>query len=201
MEKLILKPYDKESMRMAMLKHEEMFKEQVHELHRLYRIQKILMRSIAGRRPNNTQNNQELWNSKHSINFAQKCIMTRGVETPADQDYAAESSGNEHRAVLEIIDESEIKLTLGPSSYNSTRRNKKNPHETPLTSDSGPSSFSSSSTGSSNIINKTTISSLIHRKMNAKTEESFGVDGGEELREERLNQPPWLFQVLSLNMT
>ncbi|KAJ0982102.1 hypothetical protein J5N97_010357 [Dioscorea zingiberensis] len=38
-----LKKCDKESMKMAMLKHEETFREQVHELHRLYGVQKVLM--------------------------------------------------------------------------------------------------------------------------------------------------------------
>ncbi|KAL2551639.1 uncharacterized protein Fot_05258 [Forsythia ovata] len=46
MEKL-LNPYDKEYMKMAMLKHEETFREQVFELHRLYRMQKILMKDIV----------------------------------------------------------------------------------------------------------------------------------------------------------
>ncbi|CAI9780785.1 unnamed protein product [Fraxinus pennsylvanica] len=46
MEKL-LNPYHKEYMKMAMLKHEETFQEQVFELHRLYRIQKILMKDIV----------------------------------------------------------------------------------------------------------------------------------------------------------
>ncbi|XP_039158345.1 uncharacterized protein LOC120286095 [Eucalyptus grandis] len=44
MEKL-LRPYDKEHMKLAMLKHEETFREQVYELHRLYRIQKALMKN------------------------------------------------------------------------------------------------------------------------------------------------------------
>ncbi|KAF2298144.1 hypothetical protein GH714_015501 [Hevea brasiliensis] len=218
-----LRPYDKECMRMAMLKHEETFKEQVHELHRLYRIQKILMRNIGNNRTNT--HSEELCNLKNSISFAQtnharemqqKPITKLDLERPAE-DYAAESSCRNR--VLELIDESEIELTLGPSSYYNRRR--KNP-ETPLTSDSGPS-FSSSSTGSSHI---NRASSLRHHQiMNTKREESDGrelglvqvpdittlggyrsenkisVDVDEQLRQERLKQPPWLFQVLGLNMT
>ncbi|KAL6894014.1 hypothetical protein ACP4OV_008112 [Aristida adscensionis] len=37
---------DKDTLKMAMLKHEETFRQQVHELHRLYRIQKLLMRDL-----------------------------------------------------------------------------------------------------------------------------------------------------------
>ncbi|KAL1537099.1 hypothetical protein AAHA92_29654 [Salvia divinorum] len=47
MERLVINQYDKEYMKMAMLKHEETFREQVYELHRLYRIQKMLMKDIA----------------------------------------------------------------------------------------------------------------------------------------------------------
>ncbi|KAJ6733214.1 hypothetical protein OIU74_005053 [Salix koriyanagi] len=173
MEKF-LKPCDKECMRMAMLKHEETFKEQVCELHRLYRIQKIMMRNIESNRP----------------------------KSKAD-------------TVSELIDESEIQLTLGPSRYN--RRKKR---ETPLTSDSGPS-LSSTSTGSSHI-NMT--SSMTNRKISTRREELSGPEMGffqvpditlgyqngskssigvEELhvRQERLKQPPWLCQVLRLNIT
>ncbi|KAI3842032.1 hypothetical protein MKX03_023019 [Papaver bracteatum] len=39
----LAKQYDKESVRTTMLKQEEIFKEQVHELHRLYVVQKTLM--------------------------------------------------------------------------------------------------------------------------------------------------------------
>ncbi|KAL6893607.1 hypothetical protein ACP4OV_007705 [Aristida adscensionis] len=38
---------DMELMKMAMLKHEETFRQQVHELHRLYRIQKQLMSGLT----------------------------------------------------------------------------------------------------------------------------------------------------------
>ncbi|OEL22159.1 hypothetical protein BAE44_0016822, partial [Dichanthelium oligosanthes] len=37
---------DKDTLKMAMLKHEETFRQQVNELHRLYRIQKLLMRDL-----------------------------------------------------------------------------------------------------------------------------------------------------------
>ncbi|KAK3146762.1 hypothetical protein QOZ80_3BG0271560 [Eleusine coracana subsp. coracana] len=49
MEKL-LNHCDMELMKMAMLKHEETFRQQVHELHRLYRVQKQLMSGPSCRR-------------------------------------------------------------------------------------------------------------------------------------------------------
>ncbi|WOL06474.1 hypothetical protein Cni_G15208 [Canna indica] len=43
---------DKDSVRSTMLKHEEIFRHQVHELHRLYRVQKILMNEIGEKKVN-----------------------------------------------------------------------------------------------------------------------------------------------------
>ncbi|GLT46784.1 hypothetical protein SLA2020_205140 [Shorea laevis] len=209
MEKL-LRPYDKEYMRMAMLKHEETFKEQVYELHRLYRIQKILMKSIESNRPNGYR--QGSWNTDLRQNNLHDHLQLNSrtrldLECPAEE-YIAESDCNK---MLEIIDESEIELTLGPATY--SRR--KTP-ATPFTSDSGPS-FSSSSTESSHV-KKT--NSMTHWRTNTTTEElndrelglhqgtdmTFGYQSGskssidieEQLRQERLKQPTWLFQVLSI---
>ncbi|CAL4917864.1 unnamed protein product [Urochloa decumbens] len=47
MEKLV-NHCDMELMKMAMLRHEETFRQQVHELHRLYRVQKQLMMTGGG---------------------------------------------------------------------------------------------------------------------------------------------------------
>ncbi|KAE8662851.1 hypothetical protein F3Y22_tig00113124pilonHSYRG00214 [Hibiscus syriacus] len=154
MEKLF-KEYDKESMRMEMLKHEETFKEQVYELHRLYRIQKALMKSIENSRPNRKRQ----FDSGHPAN---------------------EHHGNR---MLEVIDESNIELTLGPPT--------KKQHEIstpPRTSDSGRS-FSSSSTES------------CHTTTGFRNASESNADLGEQLRKERLIQAPWIFQVLTMKMT
>ncbi|KAH1267230.1 hypothetical protein GmHk_01G002505 [Glycine max] len=189
MEKLI-RPCDKEYMRITMLKHQDTFKEQVYELHRLYRIQNILMKNMEATR--GAQQNPKL-------NF--------DLERPAKEDMAeADSDG-----VLEVINETEIELTLGPSSY------KRKKVETPLTSDSAHR-LSSSSTGSS-LINKTRLKTR-HSSYSAAEELSGGLIGlvhvrhstagcqsgirrsyeiEERSRDERTKQPPWFFQVLSLN--
>ncbi|KAI4315048.1 hypothetical protein L6164_027896 [Bauhinia variegata] len=216
MDKLI-KPYDKEYMRIAILKHEETFKEQVYELHRLYRIQKILMKNME--KNISAELNQRGWNFKNAITMSQtnhhtsaqeKPQMKFDLERPADENIS-ESEGDE---ALEIIDETKIELTLGPSSYICLKK-----VETTLTSDSGHS-FSSSSTGSSHI-NKT--SSRNQRSSDTRREELSGgiiglvqvpdstsgyqgeirnsFDIEEQSRQEGLKQQPWLFQVLSLNMT
>ncbi|XP_061347650.1 uncharacterized protein LOC133293130 [Gastrolobium bilobum] len=213
MEKFV-RSCDKEYMRMAMLKHEETFKEQVYELHRLYRIQKILMQNMEAR--GGVDVSERAWYFKNAVSLTQnanhigaqeKLQMKFDLERPAEEHIAESDDG-----VLEIIDETEIELTLGPSSYN--RRKKA---ETALTSDSGHS-LSSSSTGSSHI-NKTRCKTH-HSNLTTREESSgsiirlvqvpdstSGFQSGirnsfeEQLRQERLKQSPWLFQVLNLNMT
>ncbi|KAK7250936.1 hypothetical protein RIF29_33729 [Crotalaria pallida] len=220
MEKIV-RSCDKEYMRMAMLKHEETFKEQVYELHRLYRIQKILMKNLEARRDNEVSERE--WYLKNAISLTQnahhkgaqeKPQMKFDLERPADEEHIAESDDGG----LENIDETEIELTLGPSSYN--RRKK---FETPLASDSH--SLSSSSTGSSHM-NKTSCKtyksnhttrqesngSMIHlvqvpdstSGLQSGSRNSFGIEEQlkqERLRQERLKQSPWLLQVLNLNLT
>ncbi|PSR87931.1 Gamma-zein like [Actinidia chinensis var. chinensis] len=179
MEK-VTRPYDKEYMKMAMLQHEETFKQQVYELHRLYRIQKILMKSIDHNRPK--RQNQERWNSPNHHQIHEKALQGHDLEQPVGE-YIQESDAD---GQLEIEDdEREIELTLGPSSY--YRRKKV---ETPPSSVSGPS-FSSSSTRSSHMMMRTTNSGV-----QSARKKSFGVE--EELR---LKQNPWLFHALGLNMT
>ncbi|XP_042495879.1 uncharacterized protein LOC122074955 [Macadamia integrifolia] len=214
----IVKPIDKESMRMAMLKHEETFKEQVYELHRLYEIQKMLMNNMKSNGPYGYSANR--WNMEKEISLSQVSSSYKerrepqkpkklDLEQPAEE-YTAVEGGV---GVLEIEDESNIQLTLGPSSY--SRRKK---DERALTSDSGPS-FSSSSTESSHMKRTSTGA---YKRMDTR-EELTGHEWGliqvpdmhpsfpsgrkniynveEQLRQEKLNRPPWLFHVFSMNMT
>ncbi|KAJ7944506.1 A-kinase anchor protein 9, putative isoform 2 [Quillaja saponaria] len=220
MEKLI-KPYDREYMRMAMLKQEETFKEQIYELHRLYRIQKILMNSTKSSK--HIEQSHERWNFENGATSTTATYLKDARHNKAEKKFDLERPADEYKAesdddgVLEIIDETEIELTLGPSSYYRPRKKL----ETPLTSDSGPS-FSSSSTGFS-YINRT--SSRTRQRKDTRREELSGsiiglvqlqpdstsrcqngsqssnVNIEQQLRQERLKQQPWLFQALSLNVT
>ncbi|CAN1191246.1 hypothetical protein LINPERPRIM_LOCUS39679 [Linum perenne] len=196
-----LKPYDKECMRLAMLKHEETFKEQVYELHRLYRIQKLLMRNTD--KPNRSRPPPNY--SQNGFSFIPTTTTTT---TNPDEKLELEESNGEKEL---IIDECEIELTLGPTSYGSKRARRKKVPETetpPLTSESaGPSSFSSSSTGSSQINRKNsngrsssiTISNVDNGQM--RLEQHDRLKQQQQQQQQQQSQPPWLFQVLSLNMT
>ncbi|XAR51349.1 hypothetical protein NMG60_11005951 [Bertholletia excelsa] len=185
MEKL-LNPYDKEYMKMAMLKHEETFRQQVYELHRLYRIQKMLMKSIE----NQVKDNRRATHQNQRPGF--------DLEQPAEENIA-ESDGD---GELEIEDESSIQLTLGLTSYYQRKK-----AETPRTSDSGLS-LSSSSTGSSHA-KRTTSGPTRHVKYTTTEElrgHSWGLtmvpDSNSGFRsQDRVKQAPWLFQALGLNMT
>lgn len=166
-----------------MLKHEETFKEQVYELHRLYRIQKMLMKSIQS---SSNGRKQETWNKNnlhHHLQQQSSRITSLDLERPAEE-FIAESNCSR---MLEIIDESEIELTLGPPA-NYSRRKKK--PVTPLTSDSGPS-FSSSSAESSHVNRTTTKEGFLQ---GTDMRNKMGIDIEEQLKQ----QPPWMFQVLSL---
>ncbi|KAK1363742.1 Gamma-zein like [Heracleum sosnowskyi] len=209
---------DKEYMKMAMLKHEEMFREQVYELHRLYRVQKLLMNNISRNKENEMKTRQDRWikskdenNSfyyNHSHHIHQQPRQKLDLEQPVNVD---------RNGGLQIEDECDIELTLGPSSYNPTMKAK-----TPLTSDSGLS-FSSSSTGSSSVKrrdNSDGLRRITGKTMNKElTAHNWGLvevptsspsfmngrkistNDNEQLRQDRLQQPPWLFQVLSMNIT
>ncbi|CAN8251431.1 unnamed protein product [Cochlearia groenlandica] len=165
MEK-ILQPYEKQYMKMAMLKHEETFKEQVYELHRLYRVQKILMK------------NMKVNNVNSGLGTYIRRVDHETGQRPVDFPGGGETDGEN----IDIIDENEIELTLGPSCYGGgdlmrlNKKKKKNNNSSPDIN-SGRRSFSSSSTGSSN----------------------NNVEEKVRLMKHNQNKQPWL-QALTLNV-
>ncbi|KAJ0234343.1 hypothetical protein HA466_0273820 [Hirschfeldia incana] len=142
MEK-VLNPYEKEYMKLAMLKHEETFKQQVYELHRLYQVQKILMKNMQIDEGNNVS-------SERGTSITR---VDHDIDQPGNFPGGGESGGNNR----EIMDESEIELTLGPSCYggdlmrmNKKKKNNSWPEIMDENLNSGRRSFLSSSTGSIN---------------------------------------------------
>lgn len=126
-----LNHYDKEHMKMAMLKHEETFRHQVGELHRLYRIQKKLMNNVN---PENLK--------KHAAN-------------PNHYPDPAKPVREFNSRVSDIGDD--LELTLGTRSYNHKKIKSASPDHHPpneLPCDSGTTFSNSSSTGSSHMNGK-----------------------------------------------
>ncbi|PIA40817.1 hypothetical protein AQUCO_02400109v1 [Aquilegia coerulea] len=66
-----LEQFNQESVRITMLKHEEIFKEQVRELHRLYKVQKMLMTEMRKIEPNL---HSPTTPSSRPVRVAGKCI-------------------------------------------------------------------------------------------------------------------------------
>ncbi|KAK1433134.1 hypothetical protein QVD17_10040 [Tagetes erecta] len=160
-------PYDKECMKMALLKHEETFKEQVYELHRLYQVQKMLMKNLQVSKHNHQEN--ICFNNYPQKN---KIDLEQPATTKDQYDHVTKTSNNDQETEE---DECEIELTLAPTSFNRKRRMTNKPGSL----DSVPS-FSSSSTGSSFL------------SSNRRNSSSSDIS---------LKQSPWMYQVLSLNMS
>lgn len=192
---------------------------QVNELHRLYRIQKLLMNEMGSKtqkRPptslqphecgfgrQNTEEDFSLSLSNYNYKEQKRPLLAIDLERPAE-DYISYDSGE---SILEIQHESTIELTLGRG------HSQMNKDETSFASDSGPS-FSSSSTDSS------VMQKCVTKPWSMETRETLtGHDWGhfhmpatnvsfpiekkssciakEQITIERGNQPPWLFHVYS----
>lgn len=210
-----LQPYDKEFMRMAMLKHEEIFREQVYELHRLYRIQKMLMNStvevkqheIRQKQDDDQRDLTDQIISKRSVAVDnQRLEVQRNMSDQvglrvADHHQERIAESNNQSMMLE---ESEIELTLslGPTTYNP------NPRPRTDKSESGQS-ISSSSTGSSQTRktspkNSTSTLDFTWGKSNSISNNTFPHQGSESdpgFSNGQQNNPPWMFQALSLKLS
>ncbi|XP_020598915.1 uncharacterized protein LOC110038412 isoform X1 [Phalaenopsis equestris] len=172
MEK-ILKQHDKERMKRAILEQEETFRQQVHELHRLYRVQKQLMKEMKMNRLKKDQ-----WNPTPRL------ILD--LELPAE-DY------------IQYSDEREIELTL---AVGSSRRKQREDQKSNTSDSAGSFSSSSVESGSLKLLghdwgmSKVTEMYLAsHREMNN------GFDDENEMRRDRVQKQQWLLPCLSLTMS
>lgn len=159
---------------------------QVHELHRLYRVQKLLMNDMEAeiRNQRKSLNTKAMHQTDIHHQSQRRARRVLNLEVPAE----------EH-----IEGESNLELTLATGSS----RGRKN--DSSFTSDSGVS-FSSSSTESGGVKLNGNDWGLFQvpginidnypndRKSKFSAEEQM-------ISEERVKRPPWIFQCLSLNMT
>ncbi|WOL02579.1 hypothetical protein Cni_G11298 [Canna indica] len=199
-----LRKYDKECMKMMMLKHEETFRQQVHELHRLYRVQKLLMRDMKN---NNKLKAQSLINCTQfnllgdQKNDPDSCLPSHrnqeprnrrrrvlNLELPADE-YIERA---EEELMLELEEGGDIELTL--TIGNNWRKRE----EASFTSDSA-ASFSSSSTESGGL--KLTGHGWDLQQMDdANISCESSAKNHFELEGAREKHPSWHLQYLSLKM-
>ncbi|CAN6310223.1 unnamed protein product [Urochloa humidicola] len=147
---------DMELMKMAMLRHEETFRQQVHELHRLYRVQKQLMMSGGGSsllsRP-----------SPELVSCRRRRQIRRGSRQPRPRraldlrlpvdDYILLAGADNANATPPPRQEDGLELTLAVGSGGAGGRRKRRRDEgtgtgTPLGSDCGSGRSLTSSTAS-----------------------------------------------------
>uniref|UniRef100_A0A0E0KJC4 Uncharacterized protein n=1 Tax=Oryza punctata TaxID=4537 RepID=A0A0E0KJC4_ORYPU len=160
----VFEHYDKDTLKMAMLKHEETFRQQVHELHRLYRIQKLLMRDL--KRELKSQSNMSTSSPNGFAEYSRAALdamrsyeqcygaATRGgaalsldvvvpaveyAQSPEEED--VEETDDEEEAAAEL----ELTLAVGTAASVKKRYNR-NEHHSP------GQSFSSSSTESDVVV-------------------------------------------------
>ncbi|KAL6622511.1 hypothetical protein ACP70R_032390 [Stipagrostis hirtigluma subsp. patula] len=129
MDKQLVRQCDMEVMKMAMLKHEETFRQQVHELHRLYRIQRQLM-SDMGR--------AELTSTRRRRSKQPRRALD--LQLPADE-YIVSTDEDDAGTELELT----LAIGGGRSTPRKNRRQERNNSggSSPFASDSSGTSLSS----------------------------------------------------------
>lgn len=173
MEK-ILKHHDKERVKRAMLEQEETFRLQVHELHRLYRVQKHLMREMKANRFTREQ-----------------CAPPGGMldlELPAEA-YITEK----------IEAECEIELTLAIGRGGRKREETSNTSDS-----AGSFSSSSAESGNLKLLSSGHgwgISKVQEMCLASKSERNFEFDVEHKMRQEIAKPLPWRLPCLSLTMS
>ncbi|KAL5217130.1 hypothetical protein ABZP36_017814 [Zizania latifolia] len=180
MEKLV-KQCDMEVMKMAMLKHEETFKQQVYELHRLYRVQKQLMSELK-RSPD--------LNCRRRQRRKQQQLRRRALNLqllPASGYIVVGRA----REATPPSREDELELTLAVGGGRAGRWNNKRRETSPFTSNcsAGSLTTSSSSTDSDGAL-RPPPPPPCPRAM------AFDLQDGMSTT----TQPPWVLQHLSLRM-
>uniref|UniRef100_A0A0D9VW91 Uncharacterized protein n=1 Tax=Leersia perrieri TaxID=77586 RepID=A0A0D9VW91_9ORYZ len=179
MEKLV-RQCDMEVMKMAMLKHEETFKQQVHELHRLYRVQKQLMSDLNRSSPPELTCRRRLSRRKQ-----QPRRRALNLQLPAD----------EYIVVADAGETDDLALTLAVGG-GSGRRNNKRRESSPFTSNCSAGSLTTTTTSSSSIDSDGSL------RPPPPPPRAMALDlhDGTTTATAATTQPPWLLQRLSLKM-
>ncbi|CAN6312240.1 unnamed protein product [Urochloa humidicola] len=188
MSRYHLKQYEKEHMKMAMLKQEETFKQQVQELHRLYRVQQLLMADAAS--------------AAIMPAAAARCDLEDDERRAAENDAGSSRSWDEafapeqgkkaaHHPQL-VLPESELELTLSLGCFGTKAAAKK---EASSSVDSR-TSISSSSTESGSPDRGVVVLPAAPSLMIGPAAAKPGV--GQRMEQDGLQQPPWLHKCLNL---
>ncbi|XP_066353973.1 uncharacterized protein [Miscanthus floridulus] len=109
MDRQLVRQCDMEVMKMSMLKHEETFRQQVHELHRLYRIQRELMSDLTRDAPVLMTTRRRSKQPRRALN----------LQLPADE-YIVSADDDEDVAGTEL----ELTLAIGGRRCSAAGRRK-----------------------------------------------------------------------------
>ncbi|RCV44216.1 hypothetical protein SEVIR_9G362100v4 [Setaria viridis] len=190
MSRYHLKQYEKEHMKMAMLKQEETFKQQVQELHRLYRVQKLLMTDAAS--------------AATAMPAATRCDLEderRAAENDAGSsrswDDAYPEKGKKAAAPRLVLQESDLELTLSLGCFGTTGATNKAAKKEASSSVDSRTSGSSSSTESGSPDRRVVVLPAPSLIGSATTKPGAG-SVGQRLEQDGLQQPPWLHKCLNL---
>lgn len=178
--------YNKQHMKLAMLKQEETFRQQVQELHRLYKVQKSLMTDVKNLKVKKQGENET-------------CSSKSSDSNPYQIRLVSEEQVRKPNFKLESGEDADLDLTLAIG--NTTTRSKKKKTDASFTSDSG-TSFSSSSneTEGSRLNSATRLKSNLEFTFQNERTIGFAIEGHMN-RTEALNQSPWMYQQFNLNFT
>ncbi|KAJ1266014.1 hypothetical protein BS78_08G118400 [Paspalum vaginatum] len=196
---LLVRQCDMEVMKMAMLKHEETFRQQVHELHRLYRIQRQLMSDLTSRDDEPVPTSRRSKQPRRALD----------LQLPADE-YIVSADEDEEAAAAAGA-ELELTLAIGGCSAAGRRKNNRRSRReqrdnagggssSPFGSDcSGGASLLSSSPSSAEYYSDDAPAAAFHAPP-CQRAMAFDLGEGTMMRQ----QAPWLLQCqqyLSLRMT
>ncbi|CAL4986397.1 unnamed protein product [Urochloa decumbens] len=176
---------EREQMRMAILKQEQIFRQQVHELHRLYHVQTQLMQqmpttALSNRAPVivdvKPKPQLDIWHSEKATN-PQQFISFSSYKADAPAPAPAEECNLD------------LTLATGPSSSNSSNgeRQQGKRLKSSSNSDSGTAAVSSTSTDSE-----------LAQFREVDVTASAARFPGESRRMDQMGQGPWMYQCLSL---
>ncbi|CAO2038749.1 unnamed protein product [Urochloa humidicola] len=191
-DRQVVRQCNTEVMKMAMLKHEETFRQQVNELHRLYRIQRQLMSDLTRDEPVATRRRSK--QPRRALD----------LQLPADE-YIVSADEDDEAAGAEL----ELTLAVGGRSpaarrkQNSSRRRQELQHGSPGggSDDCSGVSLLSSSPSSAGYYSDDGPAAVFHAPPAPPCQRAMAFDLGDGMMRQ---QAPWLMQCqqyLSLRMT
>lgn len=205
MDRQLVRQCDMEVMRMAMLKHEETFRQQVHELHRLYRIQRELMSDLI-----TTRYDDEPLLLTTAGRRSKQPRRALDLQLPADEYIVSADEDDDRDAELELTLAVGGRCAAGAGRRKSNRRRRQSAERQQRDNNAagGSSPFGSDCSGASALSSPPPSSAEYYSDDGpaaAACQRAVAFDlGGEADGVMRQQHAPWLAQCqqyLSLRMT